>query len=311
MIKLTLVYIENELYLKKILYLLKSSNISFTTNFNDNYDSIVIAELNSRTLNIVRKNNNKRIIFLFHLEELRFSYHFSKQNKSSLLYKNKLYELLKLCNDIVVSLPYFQKLLSGILNKNVYVIPRINPSVYSVNKKGLIKKYDLGKNKKKILVIDSNYQYLDYIYSLAHEYNSIEFIYISYTPSYRLTKSKQKLLDNKPINLKMEIDYSIEVILELIELSSVVIYTSDLYDYNYLLMALMHKKQLFIKNFFAFDSYLVNSKNCYTFESKDELKLKIDKLLNERISYLGINGYELIKNNNYSQIVYMIQNYFK
>ena len=66
---MTLVYIENELYLKKVLYLLKSSNISFTTNFNDNYDSIVIAELNSRTLNIVRKNNSKRIIFLFHLEE--------------------------------------------------------------------------------------------------------------------------------------------------------------------------------------------------------------------------------------------------
>ena len=105
--KMTLIYIEDTNYLKKIIYLFKKSEISFTTNLNDNFDSILISELNNRTLNLVKKYYlNKRIIFWFHLEEIRFCYNYTKQNKSSLIYKNKLFEILNLCTDIVVSLPF-------------------------------------------------------------------------------------------------------------------------------------------------------------------------------------------------------------
>lgn len=310
--KMTLIYIEDTNYLKKIIYLFKKSEISFTTNLNDNFDSILISELNNRTLNLVKKYYlNKRIIFWFHLEEIRFCYNYTKQNKSSLLYKNKLFEILSLCTDIVVSLPFFKNLFEKKLRKSIYVIPRINKKIFSIKTRGLCKKYNLAKNMKKILVIDYNYQYLEWIYSLASNYKKIQFIYIDYTPEFRLTNRKQQLLKNKPSNIKIETIFFEDIFLELLSLSDMVIYLSDLYDYNYLSSVLLMKKIVFVKNFYAFESFLVNSKNCYIFDSSNELNKKVGKILNNRISNLSEKGYELVKNNNTSQIVYMLNQYFK
>ena len=310
---MNLIYIENDYYLKRIIYLHKRSEIPFTTDFNDNYSNLIVAEVSDKVLNIVKRSSKKgkKVVFLFHLEEARFCYYHTKNAKSSESYNNKLYDILKYASEIIVSLPYFKDVLSQKIVKNISVIPRVNPMVNSINKRGLYKKYNLKRNKRRILVIDNNYKYLEWIYKLAIKKSSFDFIYITYTPKYSLTNKKRQLLNNLPDNIKLEIEYPSDTFFELLELSSMVIYLSDLNNYNYLVISLLKKKILFIKNFFAFESYLINSKNCYIFDSIDQLNLKMDKILANRIANLSNNGYDLIKNNTYSQIVYMLQKYFK
>lgn len=311
---MTLVYIENKIFLKRILYFLEQSGIKTTTDFNSNYSNIILAEMNNKTLQIASaaKLNKKNIIFLFYLEEYNFCYHFTKYNKISLNYKNKLFTFLNSCNEIVVSLPYFQRLLSINIRNNIYVIPKENPILNNnVKMKGLYKKYNLTRNKKRILVVDHNYQYLEWVIYLSKKKNDLEFIYIDYTPEYELTNRKKELLNGIPINLKIRLDYPSYAFEELLEMSSMCIYLADLYFYNYLLKILIKKQTVFIKNFFIFESYLVSSKNCYIFSSKEELEKEINKYIDHRIGNLTNKGYDLIKNNNFSQIVYMIQTYFK
>ena len=86
------VYIENKKFLSKIITYLEKSQILFTTDFNVDYDTVLIAEINKRTLKLVENSYllKKKIVFLSHLEEDKILYNYNLNNKQSIEYRSRL-----------------------------------------------------------------------------------------------------------------------------------------------------------------------------------------------------------------------------
>ena len=120
------VYIENKKILSKIITYLEKSQILFTTDFNVDYDTVLIAEINKRTLKLVENSYllKKKIVFLSHLEEDKILYNYNLNNKQSIEYRSRLYNFLNMCDLIIVSLPYFKKILNKKIKRNIIVIER-------------------------------------------------------------------------------------------------------------------------------------------------------------------------------------------
>lgn len=120
------VYIENKKFLSKIITYLEKSQILFTTDFNVDYDTVLVAEINKRTLKLVENSYllKKKIVFLSHLEEDKILYNYNLNNKQSIEYRSRLYNFLNMCDLIIVSLPYFKKILNKKIKRNIIVIER-------------------------------------------------------------------------------------------------------------------------------------------------------------------------------------------
>lgn len=300
-----LLYMENKNLMAKIITYLDNTKLNYTTDINEEYEFILVADLKQKTIDFIKEKFklNKKIIFITYLEEDKIYNSFKKNNKNSKIYLKKLYSVLRICYKIITSLPYFKKELSVNIKKTIEIIPREIPIInISKNNKDIYNKYNINKRKKKILLIDLNYKYINECYDLATLYPKYEFIYLGFEPDYNLPLKLKNLLHNIPKNVKKIRNHDLNIYSDLCKISYLVInFNSDI-DINYLYTTMLFKRQLLMIEDNIYDDYFINSKNIYLFDNKDELFLKIKKITSERLANLTDNGYELIRNNNYYEL---------
>lgn len=298
------VYIENHSFLTKLIQYLKLANINYTTDLNIDFSYILVAELNSKTQRFIEEHPNKKIIFMTHLEENKILYHFNSNTKRSKIYKKRYHSFLKKCYKLLVSLPYFKELFYNSCNQ-IDIVPFELPIInISRNTKDIYNKYHLNKRRKKIIIIDFYYDYIIYIYELTHKYPKYDFIYLGYKPIYALTKKENSVLNDLPSNITYIPYIDLNIYSDLCKVSQMVIdFSSYLLDRSYLYMTLLLKRKLLIYDNCLYNNFLIPSKHCYLFKTKDELFLRINKIIDERVMNLTEVGYDFIINFTFDEII--------
>ncbi len=306
------VYIENYSFLTKVINYLKYSDISYTADPNIFYSSILIAEINNKTIKLMEDNPDKNFIFITYLEESKIFHHFNSNNKRSRTFRNKYHIFFRKCHKLIVSLPYYKNILKSDCS-DIVIIPQELPIInISRSTKDIYQKYSLNKRKKKIIVIDLHYKNLDYLYNLAIRYSKFEFIYIGYESNYLLTKKYNSILYKLPSNIICFPYIDINIFSDLCKVSYMVIdFDSYLFGSDYIYMSLLFKKYFLLFDNRLYKDLLIPSKHCYYFDSKEELFLRIDKIISDRVMNLSEIGYDLIKNFTFNYIVKKYREYLQ
>ncbi len=299
-----LVYIQNYSFLTKVIQYLKQADIQYTTDFDMNFSSILLAEMNSKSLKIMDEYPDKRIIFMTHLEEGKIVHCFQSNQKRSRLYRNRYHSFFSKCYKLIVSLPYFKTLFKkdcDQIDVIPYEIPIIN---ISRNTRDIYQKYHLNKRKKRIIVIDLYYDYVEFMYDVAVRYPKFEFIYMGYQPKYLLTRKQSMVLQKLPPSIVYIPYFNENIFSDICKIGCIVIdFTSYLLNRSYLYISLSFKSQLLLLDTPLYQDFLIPSKHCYFFKTKDELLLRLGKIIDDRAMNLTDVGYDLIRNYTFYEIV--------
>ena len=296
------VYIENSSFLSKIIYFLQCSGIKYTTDLNSSYSSILIAEVNHKTIKLIEENYDKQIIFITYLDENKILRCFNSNNKRSIEVRNKYSSFFRKCNKLIVSLSYFKNILSEYCY-NIDVIPHIMIP-FNQGLKNINERYSLNKRKKKVIIIDLYYDNLEYIYNLTNKYPKFEYIYIGYKPSYLLSNKKLELLHKLPSNVIYIPYIDLFVLQDLLKVSYIVVdFNSYKLGIEYMYLIIMMRKYYLLFNNVLYRDLLIPSKNCYCFNELEEFISRFDKIVNGRVMNLSDNNFELIKSFTFEEVI--------
>lgn len=302
-----LVYMENIDFMRKIINYLDNTNVKYTTNLNNNYDYILIAELNNKVINFAKEQYQigKKIIFLSYLEEKNISFYYQRKSKKSKDYLKKLNDILLITSKVFVHFEATRKIITENKEIPVIIVPKEIPVInISKNNKDIYNKYKIKRRVKKIIVVDNEYKNIEKLYVLANTYPKYNFIYFGYNPDYLISKKQCDMINNLPSNVTLIKYNDLNVFSDVCKISDIVIFLED-YGINidYVYITLLFKKQLVIKENKLFEDLFINSKNAYTFKSKEDLLLKFKKIVNNRVANLTDVAYFLIKDNTFDEII--------
>lgn len=284
-----LVYIENKNLLTKIITYFDYGNISYTTDINDKYDFLIVAQNNNKTLNLMQKV--KKTIYVSYIDEIKIFKRFSKKNKKYDDYKNKMNVFFNMCNIIVTSIPYIKQLIN---HKKVYIIPFENICI------GSCKNKLFNLRKKNITIIDSDYKYLDVYCKLFNEFPNFQYQLIGFSSN--LNKKNKLLINDLPKNLTLYKYCNDRILQNYINNSCLIIFFDNILEsYDYLNICLFLKKNILLLNNDLCRDFLIDNKNIYLFDDNNFVK-KFNKIITNRVSNLGIEGFNLIKDNNFINI---------
>ena len=296
-----LIYIEDKELQTKIISYLDYVKTDYTLDLNDIYDTVIIAQVNKNTKEIIK---NKKVIFITYLEEEKIYKNFTKNNKKSRSYKIKIMSILKKCNLIITSIEGIKSLLLKEGNLKIEVIPKEIPVInISKNNKEIYERYNISKRKKKIIIIDKEYNNLEYLDFMTNKYPKYQFIYIGFTPDYKLTKKDKNMLYNLSSSV-IKIKYiDLNIFSDLLKMTDFVIsFDNLLLDIEYFYVSVILKKQLLCKETILYNPNYINSKNIYFFNDIKDLDLKFGRMINHRIANLTDETYEEIKDNTFENI---------
>lgn len=306
---MVLLYIDNKTLLTKLILYLEQAKHPYTTSLDDHYDIIVVAEPTKKVLEFMKQK--KKIIFLTELEEKKIEQKFNKNNKLNREYKNKLIKILNHCYRVIVTEEYFKKLLKKYIQTDIVVIPKEIPNItVSKNNKEIYETYKISKRKKKIILLDLNYECIETVYNLTIKYPEYQFIYIGYKPMYSLPNKQKELLNKMPSNVILIKYIDLKLYSELVKFGTIVI-LFDPIEIDYLYTPMLLKKHLLINEPNCYQDTFINSKHLYTFEHEKELFIKFEKILKNRISNLTEEAYLKIKDNYFTNIMKQYSIYFK
>ncbi len=295
---MNLLYIENKNLLGKLMEYLKDTR--YTTDLEESYDTVIFAEISPRIQKFIEreKEKKKRIVFLSYLEENKIYIQSKLQNKSSKLYMRKIASVCSISDLIITSLPFFKNLLKQDYKCQIEVIEKELP-ILNISKatNDIFKKNHLNRRKKRFLLIDLDYHFLSYAKELAFKYPKSEIIYIGYRQNYLLSSRDKKTLKELPENIKFIYYYDLVTLTDFVQISDMIISFEDVnFKQEYLYIIFLLKKEFMMKQSLLYEDYLINSKNIYTFKTKDGLLKKLDKIEYDRLANLTDNAYDLIKN---------------
>lgn len=286
---MNLIYIENKDLLTKIVTYLDYQMIEYTTDINSDFKTLIIAQNNKKSLDLIKKA--KRIIYIAYLDELKISNSYLKKGKKHIAYKNKMVDFFNKCNIIVTSLPALKKIIGS---KKVVIIPKENLCL------GICKNKIFNLRKKSIAIIDSEYKYLETCLELVNKFSNFQYELIGFNAN--LTKKDRSLLDNIPKNLKLNKYCNERLLQNYLSNSNLVIFFDNILEsYDYLNICLNLKKNLLVLNNELCRDYLIDNKNVYLF-SIDNIIKKFNRIVSNRVCNLGIEGYNLVKDNNFINV---------
>ncbi len=300
---MNLLYIDDKELLCKVISYLPDN---YTTDLEEDYDTVVFAEIYPRIINFIEneKAKDKRIVFISYLEEDKIYIQSKLQNRNSKQYMKKIKNILDITDNVIVSLPFFKRTLENIYSGDIAVIEKEMPVInISKTTNEIFKKNHLNRRKKRLLVIDLDYHYLSYVKEIALKYSKSEIIYIGYRKLYLLSSRDKKILKELPNNIKFIFNYDIFSMTDFIQISDMIINFEDInLERKYLYIMFLLKKELMIRHSLIFEDYLINSKNVYTFKTKDGLLKKMDKIEYDRLANLSDNAYDLVKECTFDKI---------
>lgn len=302
-----LVYIEDKDLLTKTILYIENAGLSYTTDLNVEYEYLYIAELSKKVNDLIEKavENNKKIIFNASLEEIYIYKNRNLNNENSKKYFNILTNTLKKCDKVIVSLPIYKEILKQKISTEIVIIEKEIPIInISRTNNDIYEKYNINKRKRKITIIDLDYNNIDIVNNLAIKYKKYNFVYVGYKPDYLLKENKKDILYKMPKNVTKVKYFDFNILSDIFKISYLIIDFEDIkLDINYLYMIMIFKKQFLIKESDLYTDYLINSKNSYIFKDEKELNLRFSKILDGRVGNLTDNAYELVSNNNFYEIV--------
>lgn len=283
---MNLVYIENKDLLTKIVTYLDYGKIEYTTNISIDFQNLIIAQNNKKTLDLIKKA--KKVIYITYLDELKISNSYLKKGKKYSDYKAKMKDFFNKCNLIITSLPYIKKIIN---QKKVVVIPIENLCM------GLCKNKLFNLRKKAITIIDSDYEYLDICFELVNKFPNFEYELIGYNPN--LNNKNRMLLNDIPKNLKLHKYCNNRILQNYINNSSLIIFFDNIIESrDYINICLNLKKNILLLNSELCYDYFLDNKNIYLFDINN-IEKKLKRIINNRVCNLGIEGYNLVKSNNF------------
>lgn len=294
-----LIYIENKELLTKILSYLDYINKDYTLDINGNYEYVLIADINKKSIEI---SKNKKVILITYLFEEKIYRVFTKNNKQNREFKNRLINNINNFYKVIVSIEPIKKILETKTNTEIVTINKELPTINMGNTKYIYDIYKIKKRRKNILYIDFNYEGLNNLNLIAQKYPKLNFIYLGFKPYYNMTKREKNLYLNLPNNIYKVKYVDFDVFCDLLKISDIVINESNiLFDIKYLYAILILKKKYLSKNL----SYeiLIDNKHIYMYENSKELIIKFNKIYEERLADISINAYDLVINNTFFQIV--------
>lgn len=284
-----LIYIENKDLLTKMVTYLDYCNLEYTTDVNSNFKTLIIAQNNKKSLELIKRA--KKVIYIAYLDELKISNSYLKKGKKYSIYKNKMLDFFTKCHLIITSLPALKKIMG---NKKVLTIPIENLCI------GICKNKIFNLGKKVITIIDSNYKYLETCFELVNKFPNFQYELIGYNPN--LNKKEKALINDVPKNLKMRKYCNERLLQNYISNSSLVIFFDNILDsFDYLNICLNLKKNLLVLDSELCRDYLIDNKNSYLFNIDNILK-KFNRIISNRVCNLGIEGYNLVKDNTFINI---------
>ncbi len=302
-----LIYIENKEILTKIITYIENAGLSYTTDLNVEYEYLFIAELSNKVINLVNEayENNKKIIFNTILEEINILKKNELVNQNSKNYFNKLINILDKCEKIIVSLPIYKKLLKEKTSSEIVIIGKEIPIInISRSNNDIYEKYKISKRKRKITIIDLDYDNLEIINNLSLKYKKYNFVYVGFKPDFLLKEKEKEILYKLPKNVTRVKYFNFNILSDICKISYIIINFENLkLDIKYLYMIMLFKKQFLIKESPLFYNYLINSKNCYIFKDEKELNLRFNKIIEGRVGNLTEKAYDLVKDSNFYEIV--------
>jgi len=300
---MNLIYIEKKELLGEIITYLKESKTPYTTDIDVDIDTVLFAEITPRIIKKMEyyKELDKKIIFILYLEEDKIYIQSKLNNKTSKNYIKKINYIINISDIVVASLPFFKNLFG---DKVVIIEHILNSFSISKQTNEILKKYSLKRRKKKILIFDFDYHYLDYIESVVEKYPKLEYIYLGLKPNYLLTFKNKKKLKNLEEKVTFIPYYNLNAIIDFIQLSDMIINFEDInLKRSYLYIIFLLKKELIMKQSSLFEDYLINSKNVYTFKTKDGLLKKLNKIEHDRLGNLTDNAYDIIRSCSEMEII--------
>jgi len=300
---MNLIYIEKKELLGEIITYLKESKTPYTTDIDVDIDTVLFAEITPRIIKKMEyyKELGKKIIFILYLEEDKIYIQSKLNNKTSKNYIKKINYIINISDIVVASLPFFKNLFG---DKVVIIEHILNSFSISKQTNEILKKYSLKRRKKKILIFDFDYHYLDYIESVVEKYPKLEYIYLGLKPNYLLTFKNKKKLKNLEEKVTFIPYYNLNAIIDFIQLSDMIINFEDInLKRSYLYIIFLLKKELIMKQSSLFEDYLINSKNVYTFKTKDGLLKKLNKIEHDRLGNLTDNAYDIIRSCSEMEII--------
>ena len=293
-----LIYIENKELCSKIISYLDYINKEYTLDINSEYEYVLIADINKKSLEL---SKNKKTILITYLFEKKIYRSFIKNNKQNREFKNRLINCINKFNKVIVSMDYIKNLLRQKTETEIVKIDKELPSINIGNTKYLYDIYKIKKRRKNILYIDFEYEGIENINSLSLKYPKVNFLYLGFKPYYNMTKKEKKLYNNLSKNVYKIKYYDINIFCDILKLSDIVINESNiLFDINYLYAILILKKKFLSKNL-AYQN-LLDNKHIYMYENQKELILKFNKIFEERLADISTTAYDYIINNTFFQI---------
>lgn len=293
-----LIYIENKELSSKIISYLDYINKEYTLDINSEYEYVLIADINKKSIEV---SKNKKVILITHLFDKKIYKAFTKNNKQNREFKNRLINLINKFNKVIVSIEYIKELLEEKTDTEIITINKELPSINIGNTKYLYDIYKIKKRRKNILFIDFDYDNLEGINLISLKYPKLNFLYLGFKPYYSMTKKEKKLYDNLSSNVYKIKYYDINIFCDILKLSDIVINESNiLFDINYLYAVLILKKKFLSKNI-AYKN-LLDNKHIYMYQNQKEMILKFSKIFEERLADISINGYDYVVNNTFFQI---------
>lgn len=286
---MVLVYIENIELLSKIITYLDYGKINYTTNVNDSFDVLLTSQVNNRALKLI--NKAKKVIFIAYLEELKIFNNKYKMDNKSMVYNEYMRNLFNNCNIVITSLPYFKKIINV---KKTVVIPYENLCI------GICKNKLFNLRKKSVAIIDSHYKYLSTYFEIISKNTNYNFDLIGY--DIHLNKKDSRLLNDIPKNLTLYKYCNDRLLQNYISNSQLVVFFDNILESEkYLNICLNLKKNILLLNSNLCNDYFIDNKNIYLF-SLDSFQKKFNKIISNRVCNLGLDSYNLVKDNTFEKI---------
>ncbi len=291
-VTIILVIIENRQLLSKIISSFDKSKVKYTTNPSDDYQYLLVAELNQRIIKKIKENiaDNKKIIFLIYLEEYKIHKYHNSKSLQAIKYNNLLLSVLSKCYLVITSLPFFRDYLNKKIKTKTVVIQKENPRLIELKKLRML--------KNTCLFIDYNYTQLINIFDFANNYPKIKFQLLGYVPDYLLSSKQINIIHNLPRNIELIKSCDLIEYLALIRKNNIIVYCEDdIRNFNHLLYIILTKRKLLIKNSTLYNKYFINSKNMYLYNDSKDIITKLKKILNNSVSNISTDAYLLIRDN--------------
>jgi len=284
---------------------LEDNNISYTTNYNDDFDMVHINTVGPKSYLLAKKSKKagKKVIIHAHTTDEDFRDSFVGSNLVSKLFKRWLIIIYNLADHLLTPTPFSKKILLGYgLNANIECIS--NGIDLDYFKKDIAfgqefrKKYGFSEEDKIILSVGLTIYrkgIFDFI-ELAKRLPQYKFAWCGHVNPILLPSDVKKILKNHPENVYFLGYVEKEMMRGAYNGSDLFILLSHVETEGIVILeALAAKRKLLVRDIGAYEGWLVDGVNCHMGKENNEFEEKIVKILNGELADLTDKGYEVVE----------------